>query len=189
MRISLPQQINADGVLPFLATLDEPSDSEEAVRVDLSALRRITPAGLVALVATVLRWRNEHRAVRFDGLAICPITGYLQRMDVLAACGIELPETFQRHEAHGRFVPVRLIDHRVDEMGTELAGCLAPGGEDYDHPLNDLHDLAWYVLTEVANNVRQHSRGLGYVAAQVTRNEGMVRLALADNGRVAHSGG
>jgi anti-sigma regulatory factor (Ser/Thr protein kinase) len=146
-------------------------------------LRRVTPAGLVALVATVVRWRREHHPVAFAGLAGCPITGYLQRMDVLALCAVDAPESFQRHDARGRFVPARFIDHRVDEMGTDLAECIAPGGEDYEHPLSDLYSLAWFVLTETANNVRQHSQGMGYVAAQVNRQEGMVRLAIADNGR------
>ncbi len=64
-----------------------------------------------------------------------------------------------------------------------MALCLAPGGDDYENPLSDLYALVWYVLTETANNVRQHSHGVGYVAAQVNRSEGLVRLALADNGR------
>jgi hypothetical protein len=103
-------------------------------------------------------------------------------MDLFKTCGVEIKETFQRHEAAGRFVPVRIIDHQVDKMGTDLAACLAPGGEDYDHSMSHLYDLSWYVLTEIANNVRQHSHGIGYVSAQVNRNEGLVRLALADNG-------
>lgn len=183
MKIPIPAHINATGLLPFLAALDQPLAEREEVMLDFSTLHRVTPAGLVALVATVVQWRREHHPVVFEELEICPITGYLQRMDVLKQCGIELPENFQRHEATGRFVPVRLIDHRVDEMGAELASCIAPGGEDDGHPLSDLHALAWYILTETANNARQHSQGLGYVSAQVHRTEGMVRLALADNGR------
>ena len=183
MNIPIPAHINATGLLPFLTVLDQPLAAGEPVVLDFSTLRRVTPAGLVALVATVLRWRREHHPVAFVGLETCPITGYLQRMDVLKQCGIELSENFLRHEATGRFVPVRLIDHRVDEMGAELASCIAPGGEDDGHPLSNLHSLAWYVLTETANNTLQHSRGLGYVSAQVHRTEGMVRLALADNGR------
>jgi hypothetical protein len=182
MHIVIPAMINADGLLPFLAALDQPLLPGEAVVLDFSGLRRVTPAGLVGLVATVLRWRREHRAVTFQGLPACAITGYLQRMDVFATCGVELPENFLRHEAKGRFVPVRILDHRVDEMGHELAMCLAPGGEDYGHALADLYDLAWYVFTETANNVRQHSRGVGCVSAQVNRAEGLVRLAIADNG-------
>ena len=182
MHIPIPALIKGDGLLPFLAALDKPSMPLEEVVLDFSELRRVTPAGLVALVATVLRWRRERHPVTFHGLQTCAITGYLQRMDVFAACGVDLPENFQRHDAKGRFVPVRIIDHRVVEMGNELAACLAPGGEDFGHALADLYDLAWYVFTETANNVRQHSRGVGCVAAQVNRTEGLVRLALADNG-------
>jgi anti-anti-sigma regulatory factor len=182
VKILMPAQINADGLLPFLAILGRPLAAGEEVVLDFSELRRVTPAGLVALVATVVRWRREHHPVTIVGLKTCSILGYLQRMDVFKTCGVELQETFQRHEAKGRFVPVRFIDHQIDVMGTDLAGCLAPGGEEYGHPMCDLYDLSWYVLTEIANNVRQHSRGLGYVSAQVNRTEGFVRLALADNG-------
>lgn len=170
-------------MLVLLASLDLPTASEEPVEIDFTQLRRITPAGLVALVASFMRWHKGKREVLFVGLEKCPIAGYLQRMNLLAICGVELPENFVRHEAKGRFVPVRAIDHQVDEMGHELSRCLAPGGEEYDHPLSNLYALAWYVLTETANNVRQHSRGLGFVAAQVNRVEGLVRIALADNGR------
>lgn len=103
---------------------------------------------------------HKMQPVTFQGLQTCAITGYLQRMDVFATCGAAMPENFQRHEARGRFVPVRVIDHRVVEMGNDLATCLAPGGEDFEHPMADLYDLAWYVCTEMANNVRQHSRSV-----------------------------
>ena len=182
MTIAIPAMINADGLLPFVAALGtQPLPLEEIV-LDFSGLRRVTPAGLVALVATTLRWRREHHPVKFQGLHECAITGYLQRMDVFAACGVDLPENFRRHDAKGRFVPVRIIDHRVVEMGNDLAICLAPGGEEFGHAMADLYDLAWYVFTETANNVRQHSRGVGCVSAQVNHTEGLVRLALADNG-------
>lgn len=68
-------------------------------------------------------------------------------------------------------------------MGHAIAACIAPGGDEYGHPLSSVYELAWYVLTETANNVRQHSGGVGYATAQVMRSEGLVRLALADNGR------
>jgi anti-sigma regulatory factor (Ser/Thr protein kinase) len=182
MQIAIPAMINADGLLPFLAVLDKPLSPEEEVVLDFSGLRRVTPAGLVGLVATVLRWRRENHPVAFRGLQTCPITGYLQRMDEFTNCKVELPENFRRHDAKGRFVPVQAIDHRVDEMGHALSKCLAPGGEDYGHAMANLYDLAWYVFTETANNVRQHSRESGWVSAQVNSDEGLVRLALADNG-------
>ena len=67
-------------------------------------------------------------------------------------------------------------------MGHEMAACLAPGGEDYEHPMSGLYDLAWYVLTEAGNNIRQHSGGTGFASAQVHWTEGLVRLALSENG-------
>jgi hypothetical protein len=39
------------------------------------------------------------------------------------------------------------------------------------------------VLTEVANNVRQHSGGQGYASAQVQRAMGLVQLAIVDTGK------
>jgi ABC-type transporter Mla MlaB component len=180
--IRLPAQLNAEAFLPFLSDLGNvPSGS--AVTLDFSQLHRITPGGLVALASTAWKWRSKGSSVELFGLKECPILSYLQRMDLPKVLGMELPESFFRREANGRFVPLRVIDHRVDEMGVKVADCLAPGGGDYDHPLSDLHALAWYVVTETANNVRQHSRGTGYLAAQVYGKEGVVRLALADNGK------
>ena len=181
-RIVVPAQINATGLPVFLEAIGPPV-VDHNILIDFSQLRRVSPAGLVALVATVKLWQREGRSVFFDNLATCTITGYLQRMDVLSACGIQLPKRFKRHEATGRFVPVQRIDYPVDAMGHAMALCVAPGGDDLGHPLTPLYDLVWYVLTEIANNVRQHSGGIGYASAQVTQSEGFVRLALADNGR------
>jgi len=182
MRIALPANINATGLLPFLCRLDS-AQAERVIELDFAQLRRVSPAGLVALVARVAAWQREGRTVAERNVAVCPILPYLQRMDVLSACGFGLPEAFTRHEAKGRFVPVRAIDHRVNEMGDEMSRCVAPGGDDFEHPLAGLYDLVWYVLTEMGNNVRQHSGGQGFATAQVGQSEGMVRIAIADNGR------
>lgn len=181
MRITLPTRINSGQFLPFLSLLGN-GDKAGEVQLDFSNLRKVTPAGLTTLAATIVRWRREYRQVELCGLRECPIIEYLQRMDVLKACGVEMDEKFLRHESKGRFVPVKLVDVDVTQLGKEMAGCLAPGGEDYEHPMAGLYDLSNYVITEVANNTRQHSSGLGYAAAQLTRVEGMVRIALSDNG-------
>jgi hypothetical protein len=182
MHLPIPPQINADGLLPFLSHLSTAGSATE-IDLDFAGLRRVSPGALVALVATVTRWLRQRRKVNFLNLEQCAITGYLQRMDVLRSIGADLPENFRRHESRGRFVPVQLVDHDVEKMGHDMAACMAPGGDDYEHPHASLYDLAWYVFTETANNARQHSRGLGYAAAQVTRSEGLVRLAVADNGK------
>jgi hypothetical protein len=182
MLLTIPPNINAAGLIPFLAHLGSVPENEPEIMLDFSALRRVSPAGIVALVATIKHWQGVRpRRVRFQGLEQCAICDYLKRMDVFRNCAVELPEAFQRHPADGRFVPVQAIED-VGLMSSEIAGCLAPGGEDYDHPQSPLYDLAAYVLGELGANVRQHSRGVGFVAAQTSSREGMVRLAVADNG-------
>jgi hypothetical protein len=52
MHLQLPPQINADGLLPFLAQLSTVGNAAE-VELDFSGLRRVSPGALVALVATV----------------------------------------------------------------------------------------------------------------------------------------
>jgi len=153
------------------------------LELDFSALLRITPAGLALLTSTIIRWRREQRPLTLTGLSSCKITGYLQRMDFFKACGVEIPEHFRRHDATGRFMPLRLVEYPTEILGREMAACVAPGGDDYEHPLSWLYDMVFYVLTETANNVRQHSNGLGFACAQVNRQEGLVRLAIADNGK------
>jgi ABC-type transporter Mla MlaB component len=136
--IVLPAQINATGLLPFISQLGEARNADEIV-LDFSQLRRVTSAGLTALTSSVIGWRRDHRPVEFRRLRECAIIGYLHRMDLLDACGVRLSESFQRHEVRGRFVPVRLVDHDVTQLGREMTGCLAPGGEDYDHPVKPLN--------------------------------------------------
>lgn len=182
MHLQLPANINADGLLPFLSMIGVNVDTREIV-LDFSGLRRVSPAALVALSARITAWRRQGVTLVPVGLERCGILGYLQRMDLLKICGIGIPEAFSRHDSRGRFFPVRAIDHQIQEMGNEIALCVAPGGDDWEHPLAGLYDLVWYVLTEMGNNVRQHSGGNGFACAQVGASEGLVRLAIADNGR------
>ena len=182
MRLAVPQVINDAGLIPFLAQLSSVPTVEAEISLDFSALRWVSPAGLVALAATVKHWQSQHvHRVQFEGIQQCPILGYLQRMDLLRICGVSSTEEFERHPSHGRFVPVRpIVD--VDAISKDVAACLAPGGDDLEHPASQLYDLAAYVIGELGANVRQHSRGTGYVAAQVNKGDAMVRIAVADNG-------
>ncbi|MCX6952724.1 MAG: hypothetical protein NTV51_11250 [Verrucomicrobia bacterium] len=181
-RIVLPAQINARGLLDFLALIGQPIEAD-LIALDFTGLQRIYPAGVTALVAVIKYWERCGKTISYEGLTECAITSYLQRLGVLASCGIGLPERFRRFEPKGRFVPLQPIGLDVTGLGNAMAACVAPGGDDLDHPLSGLHDLVWYVVTELANNVRQHSGGTGCASAQVTRADGFVRLALADNGK------
>lgn len=173
--------MSATGLVALLAGAKD-SENNETIEIDFSKLQHITPTFLAAVAATVQRWERNGRQVVFDGLYRCSITGYLQRMDFLRQCGIDLAEDFQRHDARGRFVPVRVVEHRVEELAKEIAECFAPGGEDYDHPNAGFYSFLFYSVTEMGNNIRQHSGGKGFTAVQSSTSDGMVRLALADNG-------
>jgi hypothetical protein len=118
MELLLPGLVNAEGLLPFLAQLDIPEEHSEIV-INFAELRRVSPAGLVALTAAIRRWQAEKRMVILRNLGLCAISGYLQRMDVLKLCGVEMTENFTRHDASGRFVPVRLVDADVNQLGVE----------------------------------------------------------------------
>jgi hypothetical protein len=180
--LRIPKHINADGLLPFLGQLAEHAD-ESALTMDFSGLQRVSPAGLAALTAVVAYRRRKRLEIAVVGLADCPIAAYLRRMDLLRLCGWECDgESFRRHDPTGRFVPLKPITHRVDDLGAQVAACIAPGGEDYNHPNAGLYDAAWYLVTEMANNVQQHSRGSGFVAAQTTLTDGYVRIAISDCG-------
>lgn len=178
----IPSYINSDGLPPFLELLAQHT-ATPALQVDFSNLRRVSPAGLAALTAFMSRREREKLVTEISGLNACGIRDYLSRMNLLRLCGWEKNENFQRHNPRGRFVPLEPITHNVDDLGDQIAECIAPGGEDYDHPNASLYDTAWYLITELANNVHQHSRGAGFIAAQTTRADGFVRIAIADCGQ------
>lgn len=177
-----PKTINADGLLPFLGQLAEHAEASELL-IDFSGLRRVSPAGLAALTAFMAGRKRRRLATNIVGLETCGILDYLRRMNLLRLCDWEREEeSFDRRDPRGRFVPLEEIPHRVDNLGAQIAACIAPGGEDYESPNAGLYDAAWYLITEMANNVRQHSRGVGFVAAQTTPADGFVRIAIADCG-------
>ena len=180
--LQIPKYINADGLIPFLGQLAAHSDASELL-VDFSGLQRVSPAGLAVLAAFMARRARNGLVTNVAGLDTCGIREYLRRMNLLRLCGWEQEDSsYGRHDPKGRFVPLEPITHRVDDLGDQIAACIAPGGEDYENPNAGLYDAAWYLVTEMANNVQQHSRGMGFVAAQTTPSDGFVRIAIADCG-------
>jgi transcription initiation factor TFIIIB Brf1 subunit/transcription initiation factor TFIIB len=165
-----------------LGQLAEHSTAAELL-VDFSDLQRVSPAGLAALTAFMARRERNRLTTNVAGLERCGIRDYLSRMNLLRRCGWEHgEESFERRDSSGRFVPLEEIPHRVEDLGAQIAACIAPGGEDYGNSNAGLYDAAFYLITEMANNVRQHSRGVGFVAAQTTQRDGFVKIAIADCG-------
>ena len=181
-KLLIPQHINADGLIPFLDQLAKHSDADQLI-LDFSSLRRVSPAGLATLAAFVARRRKHLLPTHPEGLDDCVIRDYLRRMNLNSLCDWEQgEETFNRLDPAGMFVSLQPISHKVEELCNEIASCIAPGGDEYLHPNAGLYDTAFYLISEMANNVRQHSNGQGFVTLQTTRTDGFIKIAIADGG-------
>lgn len=180
----LPNKINQANAVDFLSLISR-TESAGDFNVDFTNLKFASPGALVALACTVARWQGRQIPVNFSGINSCTITNYLKRMNLFRILGQTLPENFRRHNPSSRFFPLQRVDEDVGQMGTAIADCIAPGGDEWDHPMADMHSLAWYVLTEIGNNIRQHSWGDGFVCAQKYKEDKdveIVQLAFADDG-------
>ena len=181
-RINLPRRLDGKGLIELLELLSS-YKNVCSIELNLEGLKRVTPAGLVLLTAWITKRADKGYSTEFVNIEECEIKGYLQRMDLLSACGERgIEENFLRHDSAKRFVEIREIEHDTDKLAEETADVIAPGGDDYDHENAGLWDAAKYLITELANNVRQHGKGKGFIAAQATKGDGFVRIAVCDSG-------
>jgi hypothetical protein len=182
MQITIPKHVNANGLIDLLHLLAAAHQSEDLV-IDFTELRKITPAGLVALTAWLNYRNHNHYSTDTSSIHQCPIVNYLKRMNLFSCCELDSgEENFSRHSSGGRFVPLTPIPVNTGELGESIANIIAPGGDEYDHPNMGLWDASYYLITELANNVRQHSQRNGFISAQATQKDGFIRIALADSG-------
>lgn len=178
----IPRFIKANGLIPFLEQLASCADADR-LDLDFTHLESVSPAGLVALTAFVAHRRRRGLPTDFIGFDHCRIASYLRRMNLPQQCGISVADDGRNaHDPRGRFLPLEEVDHPVEKLGTAFAEIIAPGGDDYGHPNSGLFDTAWYLITEMANNVRQHSGGRGFIAAQPKIADGFIRIAIGDCG-------
>lgn len=151
------------------------------MELNLARVKFWVPGATAALLAAVRRWQESEVPVTFAGIEECEALCYFQRMDVVTLLGIELPEHFHRHSGTSRFVEVKEIGASVmtytDALPDEIARCIVPNPEHVDARM-----LATYIMGEIINNCRQHSRGPGFVSAQVYPQKGEVRIGVADAG-------
>jgi anti-anti-sigma regulatory factor len=155
---------------------------DAGVRLDLTRLRFVDPAGLVTLAVVAEQATDGGRPVRFTGPADPDVAGYLNRMRLgaqLAALGVEhdLPAVHERRQGH-RLVELRRFD---GEAGLDaVAAALVLTYVD-DHP--ELVQPLYAALDEMARNVLEHSaRTHGYVALQRYDARRAIAFAVADSG-------
>lgn len=152
---------------------------------DWERVEFLTPSATVALAAGIRKWRQSGRIVDFRNAETSSAYTYLQRIDFFACCGIESPESFQRHPSRDRFFPVTQISNMddVQSVSTQLARCISPESADSSDPEETgLLDLVEYSISELATNVVQHSQSSGFVSAQYYENTDRVIVAIADSG-------
>lgn len=186
--VRLPSAVFDDTLPSLLGDLQRAEFEGEQVTVDFQAVTFYVPSALVMLLSHVHRWLTVSGIkVAFANFETCPAFGYFQRMDLFALSGIDLTENFTRRDSSKRFVPLCRIDTttrgRVKDICGAIAACVFPQLCDSEEPdTAGPLDLVEYASSELINNVIQHSRGVGFVAAQVYDKSELVRIAVADCG-------
>jgi hypothetical protein len=142
---------------------------------------------MVTLVASVKNWLRDGKQVMYENLEACGCAKYLQRMDFFEASGVALEESFSRRDGKGKFVEIKRIDSGtsvdIEGLSTAIASCIFPElADSVDLEATGPFDIVQYATSELALNVRQHSKGVGYVTAQVYPQTGIVRIAISDSG-------
>lgn len=179
-RVSIPSWVTEDQ-LPRLLALLEKAEGQPSIVIDIAAVKFLTPAAIVSILARCSRWRKENRQIYLAGAESCENLGYLQRIDFLKHLGIEIPENFTRHDTADRFVPVRTLSFAsgdVDRIASEITRCTLPN----THPEDDVYRLLQYAAGELLSNAKYHSGGRAFVCAQFFKARNLVRIAVADDG-------
>lgn len=167
--------------LPILLRLLTQADTADEIVLDLERVRWWMPGAVLAVFSRVQFWLREKRKIQLLNYQSCEAFRYLQRIDFFEQLGIDIPEDFHRHDAAGRFLPIRQVGFSSGGLGkiaTELAQCVVPGADWND----DTYKLVQYVAGEILGNAVQHSGGVAWVSAQYFPKGGLVRVAVADNG-------
>ncbi len=186
LTIKLPKTVYEDTLEEFIQRLSIPNDTKNLC-IDFSACQFVIPSATALLLARIHGLLKNKVNVSFHGHQECSIFGYLQRMNFFQLCGLNFPETFTRHISDGRFVPLQLITKgRIDTIGslsTKIADCVFPELSNCTEiEKTGPYDTIEYSVSELANNVVQHSLSNGFAIAQKYPQKGIVRLAISDYG-------
>lgn len=178
--IPLPERI-FEAKIPNLLALLNRGDGHDSVEIDISRVKFLTPAAIVAVLARCHRWWREGKEIYLCSIDQCENIGYLHRMDFLRHLGIDLPENFRRHPAADRFVPVQSLTFasgNVDVIASEITQCVFPD----TGPEDDTFQALQYVAGELLSNAKYHSAGRAFACAQFFPTRNLVRIAVADDG-------
>ena len=184
--ISLPRTVFESNLEELLRRLGRGNQSEDVI-VDFSHVSFLIPVAMVAILAKFRSWKDGGKRVRINGHNTCPASDYLKRINFFKNCGLDLPESFKRHDSAGKFVEIigigRGSGEKVDLVSTRVAECVAPDLADTDDiDESGPFDYLEYGVSELATNLIQHSKSSGFITAQYTPKTDTVRIGIADYG-------
>ncbi|EMY60697.1 ATP-binding protein [Leptospira terpstrae] len=186
MVIKLPPRVY-DDLGEFLGKMKRPNN--EPVIFDFEKVVKYSPVALVTLICKVKSYLFDDIPVFFINHERFAACSYFQRMNFFSICDVSMPERFIRHESFGNFTVIQefgLNKGSVDVISDGVARCCIPEEEKWkiDHPLenSEIYDLLVYAISELINNVVQHSEGRGFISAQFYKQTELVRIGIADYG-------
>ncbi len=175
-------------------------DSAGTIACDAAELQFVDPVGLCLLAATCHRLATQGKRLRLENVSPA-IAGYLARMDLFKACGIEYKENFTRHDRQTDLVEICVADKAAegDLLANKIVTALVGATPGYDphaasdemtgyQPQDYLYKPLHYLFSELLENALTHAKRAGYrdarawVAAQYYPGKDRIRLAVVDNG-------
>lgn len=189
---------NLPEVLAFCSEVG--ADTGNEITCDAASLEFVDTVGLCLLAATCHQLAKAGRKLRLENVPPT-IVGYLARMDLFKACGIEYEERFSRHDRQTDLVEISVAEKaaEVDALASKVATALVGATPEYDpqaepdemtgfQPHDYLYKPLHYIFSELLENALTHAKRAGYnearawVAAQYYPSKDRIRLAVVDNG-------
>lgn len=184
--IELPANVSIDGVISLLDKLGALNDAEDIV-VDFKNLDDYDMVSVVAMLGKFFSWVVRDKSTKIANAEKARNFQYLQLMDFFTVGGITTVEEFTRDSSTNRFVGFKRIGKNgetdTSKLSTQIADCIAPDlSDETDLSKTGFYDCIEYAVSELMNNVIQHSRGGGIVGAQHYAKSGITQIAIADDG-------
>lgn len=189
--IKLPTNVNFQGINLLFDYLEGslPPTMENDIEIDFQTMRFYDMASIVGLISKLFYWGTQtlqHDAqIHIHNIEQATPFRYMQRMDFFTLCGIDIEEKFNRHKSRARFVEISKITGSTDTatLSTQIADCLAPDEKEEVEPeRSGCYDSIEYSVSELINNVKQHSCSYGFIGAQVYPETDTVQIAISDIG-------
>jgi anti-sigma regulatory factor (Ser/Thr protein kinase) len=175
-KVILPKWAFEDRLAKIIGDLCT-ADEAEQITLDFGSVSYYIPGAIVAILSKVRSWLENGKSVYFENYETNAAFGYLQRIDFFNQCGLDLPESFVRHDSPN-FVPIQEISQStaVETLASEMAGCITSSA------YKDALLLLQYACSEIVLNCKQHAGSPGFVCAQYAAGSDLARIAIADYG-------